>query len=29
VLLPDDLAQGFWLGNALRGLLPVRLAATQ
>ena len=27
VLLPDDLAQGFWLGNALRGLLPVRLAA--
>jgi para-aminobenzoate synthetase/4-amino-4-deoxychorismate lyase len=24
VLLPDDLAQGFLLGNALRGLIPVR-----
>ena len=29
VLLPEDLASGFWLGNALRGLLPVRLAAQQ
>lgn len=26
VLYPDDLVQGFWLGNALRGLVPVRLA---
>ena len=25
VLLPDDLAGGFWLGNALRGLVWVRL----
>ena len=25
VLYPADLAQGFWLGNALRGLVPVRL----
>jgi para-aminobenzoate synthetase/4-amino-4-deoxychorismate lyase len=25
VLLPDDLQQGFWLGNALRGLIAVRL----
>ncbi len=25
VLRPADLADGFWLGNALRGLLPVRL----
>ena len=27
VLYPADLAQGFWLGNALRGLVPVRLDA--
>ena len=27
VLQPNDLQQGFWLGNALRGLLPVRLVA--
>ena len=26
VLQPGDLAQGFWLGNALRGLVPARLA---
>ena len=25
VLWPVDLQQGFWLGNALRGLIPVRL----
>jgi len=25
VLLADDLMAGFWLGNALRGLIPVRL----
>jgi para-aminobenzoate synthetase/4-amino-4-deoxychorismate lyase len=25
MLQPNDLQQGFWLGNALRGLLPVRL----
>jgi para-aminobenzoate synthetase / 4-amino-4-deoxychorismate lyase len=25
VLLPEDLQQGFWLGNALRGLIAVRL----
>ncbi|MGB7503706.1 MAG: aminodeoxychorismate synthase component I [Azonexus sp.] len=25
VLLPEDLKQGFWLGNALRGLIQVRL----
>ncbi len=25
VLLPEDLQQHFWLGNALRGLMPVRL----
>jgi len=29
VLQPNDLQQGFWLGNALRGLLPVRLLARQ
>lgn len=28
VLTPADLAGGFWLGNALRGLLPVRLRST-
>jgi len=27
VLQPNDLQQGVWLGNALRGLLPVRLVA--
>jgi para-aminobenzoate synthetase/4-amino-4-deoxychorismate lyase len=25
VLLPEDLSAGFWLGNALRGLMPVSL----
>jgi len=25
VLWPADLQQGFWLGNALRGLIAVRL----
>lgn len=29
VLTPADLAQGFWLGNALRGLVPVRLASPE
>ena len=28
VLLPGDLAGGFWLGNALRGLVKVSLAGT-
>ena len=28
VLYPADLAEGFWLGNALRGLLPARLLST-
>jgi para-aminobenzoate synthetase/4-amino-4-deoxychorismate lyase len=27
VLRPDDLAGGFLLGNALRGLMPATLAA--
>lgn len=27
VLYPEDLADGFWLGNALRGLVRVRLSA--
>jgi para-aminobenzoate synthetase/4-amino-4-deoxychorismate lyase len=27
VLWPDDLAGGFWLGNALRGLVRVDLQA--
>jgi para-aminobenzoate synthetase/4-amino-4-deoxychorismate lyase len=27
VLLPADLEGGFWLGNALRGLVPVTLVA--
>ena len=26
VLRPADLVAGFWLGNALRGLMPARLA---
>jgi len=25
VLYPADLKNGFWLGNALRGLMPVEL----
>jgi len=28
VLFPEDLANGFWLGNALRGLVPATLAGT-
>ena len=28
VLMPADLAGGFWLGNALRGLIPVALRST-
>ena len=27
ILRPEDLLSGFWLGNALRGLLPVELLA--
>lgn len=27
VLRPEDLANGFWMGNALRGLIPVTLQA--
>ena len=27
VLWPADLSAGFWLGNALRGLQPVRLSS--
>ena len=29
VLWPDDLKTGFWLGNALRGLMPVMLRSTR
>ena len=28
MLMPADLAGGFWLGNALRGLIPVALRST-
>ena len=26
-LMPEDLAKGFFIGNALRGLIPARLVA--